>query len=44
MSNGGNLYAEFGDSKVKGLGELLPKEYGGKGEDLKATAKEPALQ
>ena len=44
MSNGNNLALEFGDSKVKGLGELLPKEYGGKGEDLKATAKEPTLQ
>lgn len=44
MSNGGGLAAEFGDSKVKGLGELLPKEYGGKGADLKGMAKEPALQ
>jgi phosphatidylinositol transfer protein SFH5 len=44
MSNGMNLAAEFGDSKVKGLGEKLPKEYGGKGGDLKGEAKEPALQ
>ncbi|KAK0648957.1 CRAL-TRIO domain-containing protein [Cercophora newfieldiana] len=43
MSNGGNLALEFGDSKVKGLGEQLPAEYGGKGGDLKAQGKEPLL-
>lgn len=43
MSNGGNLHLEFADSKVKGLGEKLPAEYGGKGGDLKVGAKEPLL-
>lgn len=43
MSNGGALYLEFADSNVNGLGEKLPKEYGGKGEALSAAAKELAL-
>lgn len=43
MSNGGALAAEFGDSKVKGLGEKLPKEYGGTGADLSVTGREPLL-
>lgn len=44
MSNGGALALEFGDSKVKGLGQMLPKEYGGKGEDLKSIGKAPILE
>jgi phosphatidylinositol transfer protein SFH5 len=44
MSNGGALAHEFGASKVVGLGAMLPKEYGGKGEDLKSVGKEPALE
>ena len=43
MSNGGALAAEFGDSKVKGLGAMLPAEYGGKGKDLSEIGKEPQL-
>jgi len=43
MSNGGGLALEFGDSGVKGLGELLPKVYGGKGEDLAAQGEETKL-
>jgi hypothetical protein len=43
MSNGANLAREdFGGSKVP-LGEMLPAEYGGKGTDLKAQGKEPAV-
>ncbi|KAI0384235.1 CRAL/TRIO domain-containing protein [Hypomontagnella monticulosa] len=44
MSNGGNLAREFGDSKVPGLGEKLPTEYGGKGADLKAEGKGPSIE
>ncbi|KAK3376841.1 CRAL-TRIO domain-containing protein [Lasiosphaeria ovina] len=43
MSNGGNLASEFADSKVKGLGEQLPAEYGGKAAELKGSAKGPLL-
>ena len=43
MSNGGGLAQEFPESKVAGLGDMLPKEYGGKGEDLKAIGKGPPL-
>ncbi|KAI0178986.1 CRAL/TRIO domain-containing protein [Hypoxylon sp. FL1284] len=44
MSNGGNLAKEFADTKVPGLGEKLPTEYGGKGADLKAQGKEPLIE
>ncbi len=44
MSNGGALALEFGESNVKGLGEMLPKEYGGRGEDLKSVGRGPALE
>lgn len=43
MSNGAGLALEFSDAKVKGLGDMLPPEYGGKGEELKAQGKEPLL-
>ena len=44
MNNGANLAKEVAtSSKVKGLGELLPKEYGGKGGDLSSTGRQPAL-
>lgn len=44
MSNGANLAKEMASSSnVKGLGDLLPTEYGGKGEDLSATGKQPPL-
>lgn len=44
MSNGANLAKEMTtSSKVKGLGELLPKEYGGKGGDLSTVGKQTAL-
>jgi phosphatidylinositol transfer protein SFH5 len=42
MSNGASLAREMAtSSKVKGLGEMLPKEYGGKGEDLNVAGKQP---
>jgi len=44
MSNGSGLALEFKDSRVAGLGSMLPKEYGGQGEDLNAVGKEPMLQ
>ena len=44
MSNGAGLAKELTYSKVKGLGEMLPKEYGGKGTDLDGAGKQPALQ
>lgn len=44
MSNGGALALEFGDSKIAGLGEKLPKEYGGKGEGLSVVGREPFLE
>ncbi|KAK0667491.1 CRAL-TRIO domain-containing protein [Cercophora samala] len=43
MSNGANLAKEFDESRIKGLGEKLPVEYGGKGGELKAVGKEPML-
>ena len=39
MSNGGALSKEFGESKVKGLGDMLPSVYGGKGGVLEAQGK-----
>ncbi|KAI1207054.1 CRAL/TRIO domain-containing protein [Annulohypoxylon truncatum] len=44
MSNGGALAKEFSESKVPGLGEKLPAEYGGKGADLKASGKGPTVE
>jgi hypothetical protein len=44
MSNGAALANEFGESKVKTLGEMLPKDYGGKGEDLSKTGTGPQLE
>ncbi|OQU99664.1 CRAL/TRIO domain-containing protein [Cladophialophora immunda] len=45
MSNGANLAREMvTSSKVKGLGDMLPAEYGGKGEDLSTTGRQPALE
>lgn len=44
MSNGSALALEFGDSKVKDLGQQLPKEYGGSGDQLSSTGKEPMLE
>lgn len=44
MSNGANLAKEFTDSKVPGLGEKLPAEYGGKGGDLKTQGKQPSVE
>lgn len=43
MSNGGVLANEFGDSKLQGLGAMIPKEYGGKGEDLTIVGQGPKL-
>ena len=45
ISNGVNLAREMvTTSSVKGLGEMLPKEYGGKGSDLSVSGRQPALQ
>lgn len=43
MSNGGNLAAEFGASKVAALGEKLPANYGGKGAALEEQGTGPQL-
>jgi phosphatidylinositol transfer protein SFH5 len=44
MSNGANLAREMGtSSKVTGLGDMLPKEYGGKGGDLATTGRQVGL-
>ncbi|KIV90990.1 hypothetical protein PV10_05584 [Exophiala mesophila] len=44
LSSGPSLASNLTESKVKGLGDLLPKEYGGKGADLGSIGKEPALE
>lgn len=44
MSAGTNLAKEFVDSKVGGLGDKLPAEYGGKGADLKSLGKTTMFQ
>lgn len=45
MSNGANLAREMTtSSNVKGLADLLPKEYGGKGADLSAIGKQPSVE
>ncbi|KAK3939968.1 hypothetical protein QBC46DRAFT_137010 [Diplogelasinospora grovesii] len=45
MSNGANLAKELAESsKIKGLGEKLPTEYGGKGGELKAQGRGPLLE
>ncbi|KAK4212604.1 CRAL-TRIO domain-containing protein [Rhypophila decipiens] len=43
MSNGGNLVHEFGESRVRNLGEKLPAIYGGKGGELKDQGTGPLL-
>lgn len=44
MSNGGALANEFGQSKVENIGEKMPAQYGGKGEDLSAQGKTTQLE
>ncbi|KAK4243533.1 phosphatidylinositol transfer protein SFH5 [Corynascus novoguineensis] len=44
MSNGQNLAAEFGESKVAKLGEKLPANYGGKGAKLEEQGKGLVLE
>ncbi|KLU87253.1 phosphatidylinositol transfer protein SFH5 [Magnaporthiopsis poae ATCC 64411] len=44
MSNGAALAKEFGASELPGLGEKLPKEYGGKGPELAAVGKQTPLE
>lgn len=44
MSNGAKLADEFSDSQVKGLGQMLPAEYGGQGDELSAAGKQPNLE
>lgn len=43
MASGANLAAEFRESKVSGLGERLPANYGGKGASLEEQGKAPLL-
>lgn len=43
MGDGATLSAEFSASKVQGLGEKLPKAYGGKGEDLESQGQQTVL-
>ncbi|KAJ9647524.1 Non-classical phosphatidylinositol transfer protein (PITP) [Knufia peltigerae] len=45
MSNGANLARELAtSSKVKNLADELPKEYGGKGQDLSVFGRQTALE
>lgn len=44
MAAGTNLAKEFVDSKVNGLGDKLPAEYGGKGADLESLGKTTMFQ
>ncbi|CAK7270883.1 Non-classical phosphatidylinositol transfer protein (PITP) [Sporothrix epigloea] len=44
MSNGVGLAAEFGGSSIKGLGQRLPSEYGGKAGELKTVGKETQIE
>ncbi|KAK8017092.1 phosphatidylinositol transfer protein SFH5 [Apiospora rasikravindrae] len=44
MGNGANMSAEFADSKVPGLGKMLPKEYGGQGEALAVQGRQTLLE
>ena len=43
MGDGATLSAEFATSNVQGLGEKLPKMYGGKGEDLESQGRQTML-
>ncbi|KAH8655187.1 CRAL-TRIO domain-containing protein [Xylariales sp. PMI_506] len=43
MANGANLTYEFTSTKITTLGEKIPKEYGGKGEDLGVQGKQTQL-
>ncbi|KAK5089884.1 Non-classical phosphatidylinositol transfer protein (PITP) [Lithohypha guttulata] len=40
MSDGSALHLEFSGSNIEGLGEKLPREYGGKGEELTRSGRE----
>ncbi|KAL8303343.1 hypothetical protein RB597_005101 [Gaeumannomyces tritici] len=44
MSNGGALAEEFSASELPGLGEKLPKEYGGQGPELSKLGKQTPLE
>lgn len=44
MSNGQGLVHEFADAKVDGLGQMLPREYGGQGEPLSTVGKQTRLE
>ena len=44
MSYGLGLAHEFPKSKVQGLGAMLPKEYGGEGDDLEAQGRSLELE
>jgi phosphatidylinositol transfer protein SFH5 len=44
MSDSKTMVNEFGESKVTSLGEMLPPEYGGKGQELSSIGKQPHLE
>ena len=44
MSNGLALCREFGSSSIKGLGRMLPPEYGGQGLTLEEAGLQPRLE
>lgn len=44
MSNGKAMVHEFGDSKVEGLGKMLPADYGGDGPELTKEGKQVHLE
>ena len=44
MSNGSGLAGELSNSAILGLGQRLPKEYGGSGGELKSVGKETKLE
>lgn len=43
MGDGATLSAEFAASNVQGLGDKLPKAYGGKGEHLESQGRQTVL-
>lgn len=44
MSNSKLMVNEFGDSKIEGLGDQLPPEYGGKGAELSKEGEQVHLE
>lgn len=44
MSNSKGMVSEFGDSKITGLGKMLPPDYGGEGAELSKAGKQVHLE